>query len=76
MRARKKMVRELVDHFNNMVSSVAAMPEFSHVTYVDLRKTLSTGADYKQYWENELHPTVKGFHLITDRFVSVLDGLS
>jgi hypothetical protein len=58
-----------------MLDGVAAMPEFSHVHYVDLRKTLSTGANYKQYWENELHPTVKGFRLVTDRFVEVLDRL-
>lgn len=75
MQVRKAIMRELLDRFNLMLSGVAAMPEFSHVTYVDLRKTLSTGANYKQYWENEVHPTVKGFHLVTDRFVSVLDKM-
>jgi hypothetical protein len=75
MQARKAIVRDLVDRFNTMIQEVTAMPEFAHVTYVDLRKTLSTGGDYKQYWENELHPTVRGFHLVTDRFVSVLNGL-
>lgn len=75
MQARKAMVRDLVDHFNTMISDIAAMPEFSQVTYIDLRKTLSTGANYRQYWDNELHPTVKGFHLVTDRFVTVLNGL-
>jgi hypothetical protein len=75
MQARKKMVRELVDHFNGMLQGVVALPEFSHVTYIDLRKTLSTGRHYKQYWDNEMHPTVKGFRLVTDRFVEVLDKL-
>ena len=73
--ARKSMARELIDRFNSMLTGVSAMTEFSHVTYVDLRKTLSTGANYKQYWENELHPTVKGFQLVTDRFVEVLEHL-
>ncbi len=75
MQVRKAITRDLVDRFNVMLQSVAAMPEFAHVRYVDLRKTLSTGRDYKQYWENEMHPTVKGFRLVTDRFVSALDDL-
>lgn len=75
MPARKSMARVLVDRFNSMLNAVSAMPEFSHVIYIDLRKTLSTGANYKQYWENELHPTIKGFRLVTDRFVEVLDHL-
>jgi len=75
MSARKPIVRDLIDRFNVMLAEMAAMPEFAHVHYVDLRKTLSTGRDYKQYWDNEVHPTVKGFHLVTNRFVTVLNGL-
>ena len=76
MQVRKEIVRELIDRFNAMLEGIAAMPEFPHVNYVDLRKTLSTGADYEQDWQNELHPTVKGFRLVTDHFVSVLDGIN
>jgi len=75
LNVRKSMARNLVDRFNAMLIRVADMPEFPHVTYIDLRKTLSTGANYKQYWENELHPTVKGFRLVTDHFVEVLAHL-
>ena len=75
MPVRKAIIRELVDRFNVMLEGLAALPEFSHVRYVDLRKTLSTGANYKQYWGNEMHPTVEGFGLVTDRFVQVLNGL-
>jgi lysophospholipase L1-like esterase len=75
MQVRKAIVRDLVDRFNMMLQGVAALPEFSHVNYIDLRKTLSTGRDYKQYWDNEVHPTAEGFRLVTDRFVTVLDRL-
>jgi hypothetical protein len=75
MQIRKAIIRELVDRFNGMLQGVAALSEFSHVTYVDLRGILSTGRDYKKYWDNEMHPTVKGFRLVTDRFVSVLDEI-
>ena len=72
---RKKLARELVDRFNTMLQGVAAMPEFSHVTHVDLRKTSFRGTKHQEYWENEMHPTVKGFRLVTDRFASALNGL-
>jgi hypothetical protein len=75
MQVRKAIVRDLVDRFNIMLQGVTVLPEFSHVTYVDLRKTLSTGRDYKQDWDNEMHPTATGFRLVTDRFVEVLNGL-
>jgi hypothetical protein len=75
MQVRKAIVRDLVDRFNIMLQDVAAMPEFAHVTFVDLRKTLSMGRNYRQFWENEMHPTVRGFRLVTDRFVEVLDRL-
>lgn len=75
LQVRKKIARDLVDRFNMMLQGVTAMPEFSHVRYVDLRKTLPTGANYQQFWENELHPTIRGFRLVTDRFINVLNGL-
>jgi hypothetical protein len=68
-------VRELIDYFNAMLAGVAALPEFAHVQYIDLRNTLSTGADYQDWWENELHPTELGFQRIAERFAAVLQGL-
>lgn len=72
---RKVLAKQLIDRFNTMLSGLAALPQFGHVTYVNLRNTLSSGSNYKQFWDNELHPTVKGFGLVTDRFTQVLDGL-
>jgi lysophospholipase L1-like esterase len=70
---RKGLAKQVIDRFNKMLSEVAA--EFAHVTYVDLRNTLSSGSNYKQSWANELHPTPKGFGLVTNRFVKALDSL-
>jgi lysophospholipase L1-like esterase len=72
---RKAITKELMDRFNKMLSEVTAQSGFQHVTYVDLRKTLLTDSKYKQSWENELHPTIKGFRAITDRFVTLLDSI-
>jgi hypothetical protein len=69
------LMRRLIDRFNSMLKNIAAMTEFSHVTYINLRNTLSTGANYKQCWANELHPTEKGFELVTGHFATALDKL-
>jgi lysophospholipase L1-like esterase len=66
--ARKKQIAKLlIDRFNAMLAGVAAMPEFAHVQYVDLRNTLSTGADYRLWWDNELHPTARGFDRVVEK---------
>jgi hypothetical protein len=62
--ANKAILRSLMDSFNDMLAQVAAMPEFGHVKYVNLRDTLSSGANYKNDWANELHPTKSGFRAV------------
>ena len=58
-----------------MLAQLAGLAPFAHVRYMDLRNTLSTGPDHKDWWENELHPTEPGFHRIADKFATVLQGL-
>lgn len=63
----------LIDRFNAMLQRIAAMAEFDHVRYVDLRGTLSNAAgDYAEFWANELHPTPKGFELVANRLAQAL----
>lgn len=71
------IVGTLIDRFNTMLASLATLPELSHVRYVDLRNPplLSTGADYKDSWANELHPTEVGFGRVAQRFAEVLSSL-
>jgi lysophospholipase L1-like esterase len=66
------LVRKLIDRFNRMLHDVVGLPDFSHVKHIDLRKTLSTGPDYKTLWANELHPTTKGFELVTAKFAAAI----
>lgn len=67
--------RSLIDRFNRMLHGVVEVPAFAHVRFIDLRGTLSTGGDYKQWWANELHPTREGFELIARHFIRVLRDL-
>lgn len=72
---RIRLTKQLIDRFNSMLKEIAAMSEFPHVQFIDLRNTLSIGANYKKYWANELHPTEAGFELVTGRFAAALDKL-
>lgn len=69
------LMRNLIDQFNVMISSLRAQPDLGHVHYLDLRGTLSTGSDYAAWWDNELHPTKRGFEAVAKKFADVLNGL-
>jgi lysophospholipase L1-like esterase len=70
-----RLMKQIIDRFNSMLQAVSELKEFSHVKYIDLRNALSVGHDYKRFWDNELHPTEKGFELIAKKFSQVLDAL-
>jgi hypothetical protein len=72
MTERKKICVALIDRFNEMLKGIAGKAPFAHVKFLDLRKTLSTGADYKTWWDNELHPTKKGFQEVTKKFAAAV----
>ena len=48
MTERIRLIKQLIDRFNSMLKEVAGMSEFPHVRYIDLRSTLSIGANYKR----------------------------
>jgi lysophospholipase L1-like esterase len=72
MSVRLAMLKTLIDRFNQMLRTVSRIPRFAHVKYLDLRGTLSTGGNYRDWWANELHPTGKGFAKVTEKFAAVL----
>jgi hypothetical protein len=69
------VVMQLIDQFNAMLEEVSATPRFSHVHYLDLRNTLEREGSYKKYWANELHPTERGFGLVTRKFAELIAKL-
>ena len=72
---RMSLMRELIDNFNVMLRKLVSLDQFRHVHYIDLRGTLPA-ADYEIWWENELHPTRKGFTAVSQKFADVLNALS
>ena len=69
------ITHDLIDLFNTMVEGLPNLPTFSHIRYVNLRNTLRTDLDYKDWWANELHPTERGFHAVAEKFATVLSAL-
>jgi hypothetical protein len=76
MATKRALVKSLINTFNDMLDRLAAGPDFAHVHHVNLRGVLKNEPKvYKDWWDNELHPTRDGFDLVTKSFVKVLDGL-
>ena len=69
------VLEQLIDRFNTMLAAVSALPQFAHVHYLDLRRTLKHDGTYKKHWANELHPNATGFDLVTKKFADMIDKL-
>lgn len=78
MTERVRVMTELIDRFNDMLAGLPGQPGLEHVSYLDLRRTLSNELDGKRYrksWANELHPTSVGFKSVAVEFDKVLSRL-
>jgi len=76
LQTRINMMVTIIDQFNAMLQSLVAFPDFAHVHYLDLRRTLSNQiANYKESWANEIHPTEDGFEAVTKKFAAKLAAL-
>lgn len=60
---RRALTIALMDKYNEMLARLVEEPGLEHVVYVDLRNIL-TSPDYRDDWDNELHPTRSGFDKI------------
>jgi lysophospholipase L1-like esterase len=72
---RCRVTASLIDRFNAMLAGIAGGPGLEHVRHVDVRGTLSHslgGRAYRTWWQDELHPTEKGFAAVAHRFHEVL----
>jgi hypothetical protein len=67
-------MKALIDRFNTMLKQLSTAPEFPHVHYLNLRGSLSA-QPYKRYWDNELHPTPRGFGIVAERFHALIETL-
>lgn len=78
MAERVGVMVELMDRFNDMLAELPGQPGLEHVTYLDLRRTLSNelaANRYRRSWGNELHPTGAGFRSVAAEFDRALGRL-
>ena len=75
------IMKKLSDHFNCMLQQLDPNKDsFSniYVRHVNLRKCWETKLqddDYEKYWDDELHPSKRGFKLIARKFHCVIQNL-
>lgn len=68
-----QMMATLIGRFNEMLQRLATLPELEGaVRYVDLRPVLSNGADYREDWANELHPTQEAFKRVAAQIAAAI----
>ena len=75
MDERKRIIASLIDRFNKMMKLLSKTPGRKHVSHIDLRGTLPNDKSYKRWWDNELHPTKKGFERIGKIFADRITSL-
>ena len=74
---RTRIMEVLINRYNEMLSSVAGSAPLAHLHYVNLRNTLPNELPktYRQWWNDELHPTEKGFGLVAAKLHGVIKTL-
>lgn len=63
----KAVVAQLIDLLNEMLVQLTRAPQFGHVRYVNLRRTLAP-----EDWANELHPTKEGFRAVAQKILRAI----
>ena len=72
---RAAIARTLIDRFNGVLASLPGERGLTHVRVADLRGALPgalAGGRYRRWWENELHPTARGFERVAARIAAAI----
>lgn len=70
----RTVVTQMVDRFNARMIDLAAKGKFGgRFHFLDMRETLGKGPDW---WQDEIHPTKKGFKALGKRFDRTLQDIA
>jgi lysophospholipase L1-like esterase len=72
---RAAIARALIDRFNGVLAALPGERGLAHVRFADLRGALPgalEGGRYRRWWENELHPTARGFVRVAARIAAAI----
>ena len=69
----RDLIAILITRYNDMVARLASTEQGLNLRYANLLNTLSSDlSNYKDSWDNELHPEKEPFRLLADRLVRVI----
>jgi lysophospholipase L1-like esterase len=71
---RIKVMEDLIDRFNRLLAALPGQPGFGHVRYRDVRRLLPNDSGYRRWWDNELHPSSRGFQAVAADFDAAITG--
>ena len=69
-------MKVILDKFNAMLVTLPNVPGLKHVRYVKVAGLLKNDlANYKDDWDNELHPSKDGFRIVAKAFNNVIQTI-
>lgn len=66
------IVDRLIERLNTLQRSLTRAPGFGHVRHVDLLDVFPRDGDHRHWWQDELHPTSRGFSAVARRFADAI----
>ncbi|MEM9902655.1 MAG: caspase family protein [Pseudomonadota bacterium] len=69
------MVEELLGEFNAMLKSMTLSPGLEHVRYVNFLDLLPNDTSYKKWWNDELHPSDRGFRRLAAKMAEEISSV-
>ena len=69
------IVEEILGEFNSMLQSMMQSPGLEHVKYVNFLDLLPNDSSYKRWWNDELHPTDRGFRRLAAKMAEEISGV-
>jgi len=74
LQERVAVTEDLIGRFNRLLAAIPSQPGFGHVRYRDVRPLLPNDRSYKTWWDNELHPTSRGFEWVATALDAAITG--
>ncbi len=73
---RREITDKIIDAFNAMLENLAGSPELSHVHYNRLLDLFPREDDHRKWWNDELHPTKRGFRLLANTLAEKINAVT
>lgn len=69
------IVAEMIDALNVYIADLCQTGPFANLHHIDARPFFPAGAPHRTWWDNELHPSSKGFRAVAKLFDARLQAV-